>query len=279
MSNEMTGRTVVGPSGIVGDVYGGTDERAPLVLLHGLSYDRRIWDPVLRELQDPGRHVLVIDLPGHGASEDPWAWQLADAATALHGVICEQDMDEPVVVGHSAGAVLAVAYAAQYPTNGVVNVDAVLRTEEFGAMLRAVAGALRGSGFEDIWSMIAAGFGIEQLPEQAQRLVRSYGPPRQEVALGFWGDLIDRTPEESTEFMDAILDNVRRGGAPYHEVNGTPRPDYERWLRYRLPDATMEVVTGGGHFPMLADPVRFARLLADTGRWHRDLRRSEARAG
>ena len=53
-------------AGMAGDSYGTDDDRAPLVLLHGLTFSRRTWRPVLDELLrvDPDRRVLVLDLPG-----------------------------------------------------------------------------------------------------------------------------------------------------------------------------------------------------------------------
>jgi pimeloyl-ACP methyl ester carboxylesterase len=36
-------------AGMAADLYGSADERPPLVLLHGLTFDRRIWRPVLAE--------------------------------------------------------------------------------------------------------------------------------------------------------------------------------------------------------------------------------------
>jgi pimeloyl-ACP methyl ester carboxylesterase len=49
---------------LAADEYGDSDELAPLVLLHGLTFDRGLWLPVLNELRrtDPRRRVLVIDL-------------------------------------------------------------------------------------------------------------------------------------------------------------------------------------------------------------------------
>ena len=57
-------------AGLAADDYGNSDDRAPLVLLHGLTFDRSMWRPSLAELHsiDPGRRVLALDLPGHGAS-------------------------------------------------------------------------------------------------------------------------------------------------------------------------------------------------------------------
>ena len=52
---------------LAGDLTGEPGRRPPLVLLHGLTFDRTSWHPVLAELNalDPGRPVLALDLPGH----------------------------------------------------------------------------------------------------------------------------------------------------------------------------------------------------------------------
>jgi pimeloyl-ACP methyl ester carboxylesterase len=42
-------------------------ERPPLVLLHGLTFDRRMWDPILDALPD-AQQAIAFDLPGHGSS-------------------------------------------------------------------------------------------------------------------------------------------------------------------------------------------------------------------
>lgn len=278
MTSIDTGRAskVIGPGDVVGDLYGRSDERAPIVLIHGLSFDRRIWDPVLTELAtvDRGRHLLAIDLPGHGESGDPWRWALDLAVDSLRAVVAEQGMTEPVLVGHSAGAVLANAYAGRFPTSGVVNVDAHLQIAGFASLLKSIEPMLRGPGFADAWRGIATSFGTEQLPDGPRQVVESYGPPRQEVALGFWHDLLTLPLEENAVAWDRMFVDMRLIGAPYHIVSASPlAPDYERWLHERLPDATWELFSGGGHFPMLADPARFAAILAGTGKWHRDLRR------
>jgi len=44
-----------------------TGDGPPLVLLHPLGADRRVWDPVLERLSDV-RQVITVDLPGFGES-------------------------------------------------------------------------------------------------------------------------------------------------------------------------------------------------------------------
>ena len=55
---------------------------------------------------------------------------------------------------------------------------------------------------------------------------------------------------------------------PYLFVAGhDPGPEYLGWLNRELPQAEVTVWPGSGHFPHLAQPGRFAELLAATARW------------
>ncbi|HEV2896065.1 MAG TPA: alpha/beta fold hydrolase, partial [Actinomycetota bacterium] len=49
--------------------WGGSGQ--PLVLLHGLASNARIWDGVAPRLTGAGLRVVAIDQRGHGASEQP----------------------------------------------------------------------------------------------------------------------------------------------------------------------------------------------------------------
>ncbi|HEX7306037.1 alpha/beta hydrolase [Lentzea sp.] len=88
----------------------GTDGR-PFLLLHGLGGDSSAWETLAPHLD--GRAVAV-DLRGHGESPDgPWDWEavLDDLDdTAVHF-----GLDNPVVVGHSLGGILAAMWALRHP--------------------------------------------------------------------------------------------------------------------------------------------------------------------
>ena len=112
------------------------DERPPLVLLHGLTFDHRMWLPslaVLRE-RDPGRQLLVLDLPGHGGSPMVPIRDLDDVAAAVASAVDEAHLEAPVAVGHSISAVIAGLYAATYPVSGLVDVDQELDTSFVGIL-------------------------------------------------------------------------------------------------------------------------------------------------
>jgi pimeloyl-ACP methyl ester carboxylesterase len=71
-------------SNLAGDLAGAPDRRPPLVLLHGLTFDRTMWHPALAHLAalDPGRQILSLDLPGHGDSPG-WPGKMADCLAVL----------------------------------------------------------------------------------------------------------------------------------------------------------------------------------------------------
>src|ERR1700754_4305798 len=129
--------------GLASDLFGTADGRPPLVLVHGLTYDRRQWGPLLDQV-GPGRQVLTLDLPGHGGSPRGESYDLDKVAAAIHSAVTEAGLSAPVFVGHSIGGVVATIYAATYPTRGVVNIDQPLLVGRFGDILRQAEPTLRG---------------------------------------------------------------------------------------------------------------------------------------
>lgn len=98
----------------------------PVVLLHGLASTRRFWNLVVPDLAAAGLYVVALDARGHGESEQPstgydMASVTADVATALDAL----GLSRAVVVGHSWGGAVALAFAAAYPhrTLAVVALD------------------------------------------------------------------------------------------------------------------------------------------------------------
>jgi pimeloyl-ACP methyl ester carboxylesterase len=86
----------------------------PIILLHGGRDHGRSWDRIARALQ-PHFHVMAPDLRGHGDSE--WAkgssYSLADHVYDLTHLIGAGR--EAVLVGHSFGGMIALAFAGTFP--------------------------------------------------------------------------------------------------------------------------------------------------------------------
>ncbi|HEY2597639.1 MAG TPA: alpha/beta hydrolase [Candidatus Dormibacteraeota bacterium] len=256
-------------AGLSVEEFGESDDRAPLVLLHGLTFDHTMWLPALAELDriDPGRKALAFDLPGHGASDSWAAYELQSVVEAVHRGVGEAGLGAPVLVGHSMSAIVASIYATEFPARGVVNVDQPL-TGEFAGFLQSISDQLRSPAFPSMWEQFFASMHPELLPEDAQALVRSTTTPRQELVLGYWREVLDNPAAETEERVTEGIAALRASGIAYLIVAGSePESEYRRWLTEVLPDAEVIVLPDSGHFPHLAHPVRFAQCLSETANW------------
>jgi pimeloyl-ACP methyl ester carboxylesterase len=255
---------------LAGDLTGEPGRRPPLVLLHGLTFDRTSWHPVLAELAtlDPGRQVLALDLPGHGESPAWPSYNMESLAEGVHRAVEETGLRPPALAGHSVAGVIATIYAGRHPAAGVVNVDQPLQVAPFARLVQSLAGPLRGPGFAQVWAQFEASMGIGLLPQAAQDLLMSARYVRQELVTAYWRELLDRPAEELAGQVTEGLGVLREAKVPYRQILGHELgPEYLEWLNRELPQAEVTVWPGSGHFPHLAHPERFAGVLAATAEW------------
>jgi pimeloyl-ACP methyl ester carboxylesterase len=93
--------------------------------VHGLASNARIWDFVAPRLA-PAFRTVAIDQRGHGGSDRPEHGYTFDLVTRdLARAIEALRLTGPVIVGHSWGANVAVAFAAAHAgaTAGIALVD------------------------------------------------------------------------------------------------------------------------------------------------------------
>jgi pimeloyl-ACP methyl ester carboxylesterase len=157
-SNAPTDRTVPGDGvSLHARDWGG--DGTPVVLLHGLASNARIWDGVARRLAGAGGRVVALDQRGHGESEQPaGGYDFATVCRDLAAALDALGLRRPVLVGHSWGANVALQYAAE-------------RSE-------AVAGLV----------LVDGGFlGVADWPGMTRELARErLAPPRFAVPLEDW---------------------------------------------------------------------------------------------
>jgi pimeloyl-ACP methyl ester carboxylesterase len=253
-------------AGMAGDLYGGPDGRPPLVLLSGLTYARGTWQPVLGHLGqiDPGRQVLVLDLPGHGDSPDQLPHTLQHLVRLVRDAVGEAGLGTPVLAGHSMSGGIASIYAAQHPARGVVNVDAPPNIGTFIQLLRAAADQNQGD-LLGTWATMERGFRIDLLPPGARELLARNSRPRTDLLASYWDELFAMTPDQASAMVGGAVAAIAAAEVPYLLILGTELPpETAAWIRNAAPHATVEVWAGSGHFPHLAHPARFAERLAAT---------------
>jgi pimeloyl-ACP methyl ester carboxylesterase len=238
---------------------------SPLVLLHGLTFDRRHWEPLRRELAivDPEREVLALDLPGHGDAPARASYAPQEVVEVLHDQITAAALAEPpIVVGHSVGAVIATVYAARYPVREVVNLDQIMLPGPFGGIVRAAEPELRGPDWRAVWDRMVAGMGIDTLRGEARQIAETITDPRPDLLLGYWGEILHGTDQEIRADREADLRKISQRGIGYHWITAAEPPaPYVTWMKSMLP-GTVVTLLPGSHLPHLEHPAELAKLLA-----------------
>ena len=87
----------------------------PLVMLHGAPCDSRTWQWMLPDLSRD-HTVVAWDVPGFGESSDiDDNWRAPQFADALAGFIAALALEQPHLVGHSFGTMVALSLFARHP--------------------------------------------------------------------------------------------------------------------------------------------------------------------
>ncbi len=97
----------------------GNKKNDTVVLLHGWGQNIQMMRPIGDNLKDKG--VIIIDLPGHGKSDEPKeVWSLDDFVEMIHELLLKEKVENPILIGHSFGGKISLIYASKYKVKKLV---------------------------------------------------------------------------------------------------------------------------------------------------------------
>ncbi len=175
------------------EVHGEGDR--PLVLIHGLLMNRRMYDDLAPEMASRGNRVITVDLLGHGDSDKPHdmrIYSMSSFASQAAALVDHLGLRAPVVGGTSLGANVTLELAVHHPerAGGLFIEMPVLEDALLGAAL--------------IFTPILLGlrFGKPLLGAVSQALRRV---PRSHYLVDIMLDWLRRDPESSRAVLEGIL--------------------------------------------------------------------------
>jgi pimeloyl-ACP methyl ester carboxylesterase len=181
----------------------GAGER-PLILIHGLLMNRRMFDRLGPAMADRGNRVIAIDLLGHGRSDRPpemSQYSMTFFARQVEALLDHLELDSAVIGGTSLGAnvTLELAYLEPKRVRGMMIEMPVLDNALLAAAV-IFTPIMIGLRFgEPLLKLIAAG---------ARRI------PRSNPLLDMGLDWIRQDPAPSS----AVLEGLFLGSsAPHHQ--------------------------------------------------------------
>jgi pimeloyl-ACP methyl ester carboxylesterase len=228
----------------------GDASRRALVLLHEGLGSVGLWRGFPRALHAAtGRRVIAFSRFGHGRSDPPPqprtpAFFHEEALEVLPEVLAQLDVTEPLLVGHSDGASIALIHAAHHPVAGIALLAPHVIVEDVTvAAIREAREAFDGG-------------------ELRERMARHHDDPS--AAFNGWCDVWldpafrDWSLEDEAERVACPVLLIQGAGDPYGTLAQLDR------IEARVRGPVERLVVPGGHSPHLeaADEV-----LAALVRW------------
>jgi pimeloyl-ACP methyl ester carboxylesterase len=110
----------------------------PLVLIHGYSFDTRIWDRQFEVFANAHR-VLRFDLRGFGKSALPTTESYAHTED-INALFAHLDLDRAAILGHALGGRIALDFALEFPerVRALILLDAIVAGFSFSSEIVAL---------------------------------------------------------------------------------------------------------------------------------------------
>jgi pimeloyl-ACP methyl ester carboxylesterase len=232
-----------------------------LVFIHGWACNLTFWrsqEPLYNQLN---RRALLIDLPGHGASDKPHrAYPIEFFARAVEAVMRDAEAERAVLIGHSLGGPIAYAFLREFPerAKALVLVDAFVSRHMAGPADRAataahfakIARSLQGPAGERNFAERVESCFTRQTPDALRAEIRAKmaaTPKHVRIAALSSISALPPPPGDLTFDLPSVAIQAAEPGT---------QARFEL-MRSMFPRLQLNSWEGAGHFLMLEDPQRF----------------------
>lgn len=242
----------------------------PVLLIHGHTMDRRVWEPLLPQLLAADLRVVRPDLRGHGRSSCPnagyhWTHHAAD----MRAVIGAIGIGAAHVVGFSIGGGIAIEMAHSMPevVKGLVLIAPVMPDRPFEPAfmenLREVARVARSAGIEAAMKGPWAASPLFQASLEKPRVRESLA----DMISDFPGAEYLATARDRIDRPFIVPERLETIGVPTRIVIGELEMAGFRTFADEaasgIPGARIDVLAGSGHLLPLEEPESIARIIIE----------------
>jgi pimeloyl-ACP methyl ester carboxylesterase len=264
------GRILELPAGDVQVREDGDPQDPPLVLVHGFQASLRWWDRVTPRLAREHR-VIRIDLLGHGGSEKPRdGYTMQEQGDLVAQVMERLDITKATVVGHSMGGQVVTALTERHrelvdrlmivgaaPENRFNKNRFTQRLATLPVLGHAISRVTPDSAIKkQVDLAFADGTDVPDL---------LYDDPKRATFNSFSGSRDGNREFRAEKPLDVRLagSGIRLDVIVGSEDELVDPKGVEEW---DVPGARRVTLPGRGHSPMVEQPERMARLIAEFAR-------------
>ena len=244
----------------------------PVFLVHGYGEDSRIWNHQIDTLASICQ-LIILDLPGSGQSVltpkgvAEWLPELSidELAECIHEIVHAEDLAPAIVLGHSMGGYIALAFANHYPNHlkalGLVHSTAFADSAEKKSVRLKSMEFIRENGGHVLFkttmvNLFGEAFRLSN-PASVQELVEATKVFDPQVLIAYTHAMMQR-PDRS-DLLRYLPQPVLFVAGP--EDIAAPLTDLEQ--QATIPNKSyLKVMEGVGHMGMLEAPSEMNRQLS-----------------
>jgi len=230
----------------------GRGEKA--LFVHGSGWNVHMWYAI-RDRLESSMEVILVDLPGHGASFGEGSNSVQGYSDMVYGIMKDLAMEGCFVVGHSLGGAIAISLGLVHPdiVKGIVLIGT-------GARLRVLPQILDG------------------IIKDKEATVRSTGDFAfsKKASVELKAKAIEETMQCSAEVIHKdftacdkfdVMDSIGSLSTPTLIICGTDDvltpPKYSRYLNEVIPGSRLVLIEDAGHMVMMEKPIEVSSAIEE----------------
>ncbi len=224
--------------------------RKTLVFVHGSGGDHTAWVYQYSRLKDDF-NIAAMELPGHGSSGGKGEQDIGAYVEWVRAAFDAFGISKPVIIGHSLGAAIALAFAVKYGEllSGIVPFGGGAKMPVNPAILEGIR--------KDPEAILAFTAKIAVAKKNRERLAPILAKRKADPEV-LYGDFL------ACDRLD-ISDRIGQIKVPTLIVCGTEDkmtpPANSEALRDMIPGARLALIPEAGHLVMMEDPEAFNEAL------------------
>jgi pimeloyl-ACP methyl ester carboxylesterase len=240
--------------------------KQPIIILHGLFGLSDNWVTYARRLASEGFDVWVLDQRNHGQSPHSDNFNYLALTDDLFDFIDENEIEDPIIIGHSMGGKVAMRFALENPhlIKRLLIVDITLKSYGPRENHKAIIGAMSKVDFglvesrQDVEEQIAPHIMENRIRQFIMKNLRRVEGNKFEWQINIQGI------EPNLDKMFDGINTINKFNKPTLFIRGGASdyilPEDYNQIRYNFPHAEIITIEGASHWVHVEAAERFYTL-------------------
>lgn len=233
----------------------GPNEAPTILLMHGWGCSYATLASI-ENLLNKNLHVINVDLPGHGKSEEPPAiWGIEEFTHHIEAFVKAICPTTTMLLGHSFGGRIAILYSSQHPEikkNILVDAAGIKPKRPLKYYLKVYS-------FKAMKHLYRLILGPEKASLALERRRKRYASADYAAASPIMRGVLSRVVNQDLRYA---MPQIKASSLLIWGENDTATPLNDAKIMQRLiPDAGLAALPGCGHYSFLDNPRAFSAIL------------------